>query len=123
MLNKSIREVTQNMHASLEKLMHVDEIMNGNLTYVQYQKMMLTNYLVTSKYEQQLINAISTETALKLDLHKRVKLNTLRKDLSEINIHPQELKKEAFAPNTAFALGCLYVLEGATLGGNIIVNQ
>lgn len=123
MLHKIIKEATQSLHSNLENLMFVDEIMNGELTFVQYKNMMLTNYMITAKYEQQLINAIRPETALKLEIHKRVKIDALYKDLSELNITPEEVIKQEFKLDPDFAIGCLYVLEGATLGGNIIANK
>lgn len=123
MLNKIIKEETQSLHSNLEKLMHVEEIMNGELTYLKYQDMMVTNYIITAKYQQQLLSALTPETALKLEIHKRVKVNALQKDLAEIKVYPEDLEKQEFNLDPNFALGCLYVLEGASLGGNIIVNK
>jgi len=124
MLQKLIKEATQDMHSSLEGLMHVEEIMNGVLSYRQYKRMLVINYLVATEYEPQLIVFIDPITATRLQLHQRIKLDALLKDLIEAEINPADLKKEAgFIIDSKNALGCLYVLEGATLGGNIIVKK
>lgn len=50
----------------------------------------------------------------------RRKLPLLRADLRALGIEPCETAPEARIPDAAHALGALYVLEGATLGGRII---
>jgi heme oxygenase len=124
MLQKLIKEATQDMHSSLEHVMHVEEIMNGGLTHQQYKRMLVINYLVAAEYEPQLIACIDSATAIRLRLLQRIKLEALLKDLQEVAINPADLKKEAgFIIDSKNALGCLYVLEGATLGGNVIVGK
>jgi len=124
MLHKLIKEETQNLHSALEKLMYVEEIMNGELDYEQYKRMLAINYLIAAEYEPQLLKYLNARIALRLEMHKRIKLAALVRDLREVDIDPDDLKKEtSFKPDKEHALGCLYVLEGATLGGNVIVKK
>jgi len=124
MLHKKIKDATQTLHTELEELMYVKEIMAGNLTYRQYARMLEINYLITAEYEQQLIKSLDCNIALRLDIHKRIKLEALLKDLSEVKIAPGVLKEKAHIKlDPEYALGCLYVLESATLGGNVVVTK
>jgi len=112
------------LHAQLEQLMFVDEIMNGKLSFSQYQSILITNYLITADYEPRLLEKIDSPAFLRLEIHKRLKLEALLKDLGEVKINPEDLKSTTTnLSGSLHALGCLYVLEGATLGGNIIVQK
>ena len=124
MLHKLIKESTAMLHAQLEQLMFVDEIMNGKLSFPKYKDILITNYLITAEYEPRLLEKIDSSALLRLEIHKRLKLDALLKDLADVEIKADDLKSttgKLFGP--AHALGCLYVLEGATLGGNIIARK
>ena len=124
MLHQLIRESTKFQHADLEDLMYVEEIMNGSLGYEQYKHMLITNYLITAEYETQLLQNLDSGIAMRLDVHKRIKIEALLKDIGEVNLDINDFKiTTGFVTDSEHALGCLYVLEGATLGGNMIVKK
>ena len=126
MIQELLKKETKDLHAEVERIMYTKEIMEGSLSRVQYQHLIITNYRVIHCYEQALMNAMTPELADRLQMHKRSKINALTKDLQELGIeshpltiHPAPLKML----NDDFLLGCLYVFEGATLGGNFIYKK
>jgi len=126
MLQKYLKEATQNNHAELEQLMFADQIMNGTLTLPQYKKIVATNYLVHNLLEEHLLTTLVPEIAAKLKIGARRKLASLKADISELKMNIPWAKFDtpsiAFE-NEASILGALYVLEGSTLGGSIIVKK
>jgi heme oxygenase len=126
MLQKILKEATQNNHAELEKLMFADQIMNGTLTIYQYKQIVTTNYLVHKLLEEYLITALRPETADKLNMESRRKLDSLTADINGLKMiipsHKFDTHNIIFE-NDASILGALYVLEGSTLGGNVIVKK
>jgi heme oxygenase len=132
MLHEILKEATRSRHEELEKWMFVDEIMNGSLSMEQYKTILSTNYQVHALLEDRLFGAADQHTAERLDLAQRRKLPALLLDLGEASMDPRELTRNPEnipfrSPDGNFdnaaVLGALYVLEGATLGGNVIVRQ
>lgn len=122
-LQQTIKEVTKKHHTLLENLMFVNEIMNGTLTLHQYKQLILTNYLVHLRFEDNLFSSLSPVTANRLNISARKKLPSLVADIVEqhISIKPDEIYNTDLSfEDEAATLGALYVLEGATLGGNVI---
>lgn len=126
MLQQTLKEATKNKHTALEQLMFVQQIMEGTLSIGQYTQILSTNYLVHYQFENKLHNLVSADNAHTLELDKRQKTTLLKNDLLEINAVLPDCATDKFlihVDNEAAALGALYVLEGATLGGNIIVKK
>ncbi|MCZ4222658.1 biliverdin-producing heme oxygenase [Pedobacter rhodius] len=125
MIANLLRTETADKHKELETLMFVNEIMNNSLRITEYKKLLTVNYLIHQKLENKLANMLDTDVAEKLQMNTRFKLAALEKDLDYWKIDPFTLPGldfELFLPekNNAAVLGALYVLEGATLGGNVI---
>ncbi|SDF75929.1 Heme oxygenase [Pedobacter terrae] len=125
MIANLLRTETAQNHKTLESLMFVNEIMNNSLSIDQYKKLLTINYIIHQRLENELANMLDAAIAEQLEMKDRLKLNALTKDLDYWNINSltlPELAFELFVPkkNTAEVLGALYVLEGATLGGNVI---
>ncbi len=125
MIANLLRTETAENHKTLESLMFVNEIMNNSLSIDQYKKLLTINYIIHQRLENELANMLDSAIAAQLEMKDRLKLNALTKDLDYWNINSltlPELAFELFVPekNTAEVLGALYVLEGATLGGNVI---
>jgi heme oxygenase len=126
MLQETLKQATKHNHDELEQLMFVHEIMSGSLSVQQYKQILTTNYLVHKAVEQKLVNGVSADLAENLDLEHRNKLAALEADMLEMdlpltddhtNLPPIDFESEAAI------LGALYVLEGATLGGSVIVKR
>lgn len=128
MLHEKIKHATAGLHNQLEQNMFVGQIMDGSLTFEQYQTILLSNYGLHLVVEGFLFGALSSELQQKLDIINRIKLPALLKDLEEINMSMSS-DLEGPPPNyidlssDAAILGAMYVLEGATLGGNVIVKR
>lgn len=125
MIANILRAETAENHKALESLMFVNEIMNNSLSIENYKKLLTINYIIHQKLENKLANMLDAETANKLQMNSRLKLAALEKDLEYWKIDSltlPELNFELFVPekDNAAVLGALYVLEGATLGGNMI---
>lgn len=127
MLQEILKQATSNQHDQLEQLMFVDKIMNGSLSIEDYKQILLTNYIVHASLEQALYENLDSSLQLELQINKRIKLAVLEQDLQELNIAQPEIKPDKnsiqIPQNNAAVLGAMYVLEGATLGGNVIVKR
>lgn len=125
MIANLLRTETAENHKKLESLMFVNEIMNNSLSIEQYKKLLTVNYTIHQKLENALANMLDADIAAALEMNSRLKLSALEKDLNYWGIDSLTLPGldfELYLPqkNTAEVLGALYVLEGATLGGNVI---
>ncbi len=125
MIANLLRTETAENHKTLESLMFVNEIMNNSLSIEQYKKLLTVNYIIHQKLENNLANMLDADIAAALEMNSRLKLSALEKDLNYWGIDSLTLPGldfELYLPqkNTAEVLGALYVLEGATLGGNVI---
>ena len=126
MLHETLKSATKQNHDNLEQLMFVNNIMNGTLTLQQYKQILTTNYLVHKNFEAFLFDNLSPEIAQQLNIAHRKKLPALIADMEALNIELPILANEeefSFEKNDASILGALYVLEGATLGGSVIVKR
>jgi heme oxygenase len=117
MLHETLKQATRANHDQLEQLMYVNDIMSGTLTAAQYKQILITNYLVHKAFESGLFSSLSGGIAQQLDLPRREKLTALQKDIAEL------AEDITFGPTDAEILGAMYVLEGATLGGSVIVKR
>ena len=125
MIAELLRTKTADKHKELESMMFVNDIMDNSLSVDNYKKLLTINYIIHQKLENRLANMLENNLAQKLEMNSRFKLQALEKDLEYWHIDSLTLPAldfELFIPdqNTASILGALYVLEGATLGGNVI---
>lgn len=122
MLQKVLKEATQIKHAQLETLMHVDKIINGTLNPQHYRQILTINYKVHQLLEAPLFAALSRPMANAIYLPQRLKLPALQKDMEEAGLSVENFFTTPLFDNMsdAYIMGALYVLEGATLGGNVI---
>lgn len=129
MLQEILKSATKAHHDELENLMFVNEIMNKTLTLEQYKTLLATNYIVHSAIESKLHKALDEDIKAQLNIKNRDKLSALKQDLAEMGIKKEDLDalQVDFADwdesNNASSLGAMYVLEGATLGGNVIQKK
>ena len=128
MIANLLRTHTSDKHNELESLMFVNEIMNGSLSIPDFKKLLTVNYIIHHKLEKKLADMLDADIFEKLQMPTRFKLTALEKDLDYWAVDPlflPDLDFELFVlqKNIAEVLGALYVLEGATLGGNVIKKQ
>jgi heme oxygenase len=126
MLQDKLKSATKDNHDTLEELMYVHQIMDGTLSLFHYKQILTTNYLVHKHFEHQLTNGLCPKLSIELDIEHRQKLAALERDLQELAMVVRDNEpdiKFRLDKTDACALGALYVLEGATLGGNVIVKR
>ncbi len=128
MLQELLKTQTASLHEQLEQLLYVNDIMQRKLNVQQYQKLLISNYLIHQRYENAILEKIDGETAKNIMVSSRKKLAALELDLMNADIKPTAVENLITTaidqiPNSAFAMGALYVLEGATLGGSVILKQ
>jgi heme oxygenase len=128
MLQEKLKAQTAELHTELEKIMFVGEIMQRTLTPNQYQQILLSNYLIHRDYEQKIHEQLTPQNAQALQISERMKLEALSKDLKAAGLDIGVVTSKTISalkdiPNEAFAMGAMYVLEGATLGGSVIAKQ
>lgn len=127
MLQELLKEATRPHHDRLEQLMFVNQIMDGSLSAQQYQKLLITNYLSHLYFEDYIFSHLSPHLRNELNIDERVKLPALLKDVEELLIAIPQMPGDAdiipVANDDASLLGAMYVLEGATLGGHVIVKR
>lgn len=125
LLSEVLKEKTKANHDRLEAQMYVKEIFAGTLTCSQYCDLMQINYAATVAIEDDIFSALSDDLQSRLRIETRRKKSALEEDLKALDIQNfliDNFPKPLYA-NIAQALGGMYVMEGATLGGNVIARQ
>jgi heme oxygenase len=121
----ALRRATEHDHARLEADLGLVE---RSLTGERYRRVLEALRGYHAAVEEPL-RAIPGVSALALDLDRRRKLALLDRDLGALGLDERALAEIPVASGAAVprsvgeALGCLYVLEGATLGGQIISRR
>jgi heme oxygenase len=116
------KEATRSAHAAIEGLVPLMDPQLDRLRYCAYLERALGYYLPV---EEELFTIEGLETALP-DAARREKVSQLRRDLEILGSSPSRVSECNELPpltSVAEALGCLYVLEGSTLGGSLIARH
>lgn len=126
MIAQKLKEDTALLHSVVEKEMFADEIFNKTLTLAQYKQLITTNYIFHALLENKIFETLSEDIQAVLNIAGRRKLPALLADINELQITvPFDFTSIAVTDisDNDTALGALYVMEGATLGGNVIVKH
>lgn len=118
---EALKQATQAAHTQLEALVDAKALLDGSLGLEGYARLILGNYHWHQLIEPALLAAFADDDDF--DYRPRRKLPALEADLACLGLHPQRLRAELSPPEPASqaqALGLLYVIEGATLGGSVI---
>ena len=114
-----LKSATRQQHEAAESLVNFDAAIGDPLSY---RRLLEKFYGFYAPLEQHLLRVAGLEKAVP-DLASRMKAHLLREDLKDLGGDALILPLCQSLPpleNVAEALGCLYVLEGATLGGQIL---
>ncbi|MGE6396430.1 biliverdin-producing heme oxygenase [Chryseobacterium scophthalmum] len=123
MVSEYLKKNTAEYHDAAEKLFNSEKIFNKTFTLEDYKKIINTNYLMLLHSENKIFNNLSERFSEKLQLDQRVKLPLIEKDLSSLALENQIASQDFELANEHEALGAMYVIEGSTLGGNVIAKQ
>lgn len=122
---KHLKVATSNRHAALERRL---PLLDPNLSIAGYQQLIQWLFGFYASLETQLM-AIPSWDNIGLDYRPRQKTPRLRQDLlvlGDTEATIAALPRCKHLPplmNEAQLWGCLYVIEGATLGGQIIIKH
>lgn len=119
MILKKLKESTRDQHDDLESTV---DVMNQTFTIEDYKTLMSKFYRFYAAMEPELAK-LDWET-IGYDFDERQKLGKLENDLRNLGLEPSEVSNGwndiPKVDNLAKALGAAYVIEGATLGGQLI---
>lgn len=119
-----VKSTTKEQHLKVEKLLS-KKLFSSDLLPVNYYELLQAFYFAYQDFENQIYSFSLTKDFL---IH-RSKLIFLEKDLSHLRSdfdipHHFKIPQESLImQNAEEALGVLYVTEGATLGGKIILEN
>ncbi|MCB0168098.1 MAG: biliverdin-producing heme oxygenase [Anaerolineae bacterium] len=118
-----LKDETAGRHRVVEQLARADRILDHTLTLAQYSRLIVANYAIHQLIEPQLLPLFSPPWVDRLQLAQRSRLTALQYDLAQLNLNPPGFPQLTYLIQTIpQALGALYVLEGATLGGAVILK-
>jgi heme oxygenase len=116
-----LKQETQSLHQQLEQRV---DVMHHLQSVAAYQELLIAFYGYYAPLEEVLERV--DWRGVGLHWPERRKVNKLDLDLQRLGIDSSKLprcEQLPAIPNLESALGCLYVLEGATLGGQIIQKE
>lgn len=122
-LSEYLKLNTNQFHDGVEAKFESQKIFDKSYTLNDYRQILWLNYLFHLHYENKAFAAVSEETSKALDLESRRKLHLLEIDLRNLDMEGVEVSEEIEVKNEAEAFGILYVMEGSSLGGNVIKKQ
>lgn len=121
MISVFLKEQTKQQHDDTETKLQSQKIFDKSYTLEDYKKLLIHNYQLINRYEPQIQDQLKNYPELKLEL--RSKIEALKTDLNHLNIETNAEAPTQNLENEAEAFGALYVMEGSTLGGNVIAKQ
>lgn len=122
-LSEYLKENTRQFHDDVEAKFQSQKIFDKSYTLNDYRQILWFNYLFHLNFENKIFEAINEETAKELDLEARRKNHLLEIDLKGLEMESAEPSEDISIKNEAEAFGVLYVMEGSSLGGNVIKKQ
>lgn len=122
MILDRLKTETAEAHDRVEALAASNRIMDGSFSPEEYKQLVARNYILHAAYEHVLEKAVTQLGIHELQYSERQKLPLLRSDLHDMGV---PLPEVSLVPSLQLdtpeqVLGCMYVLEGSTLGGSVI---
>lgn len=117
MLMSRLKQATLDRHREVEALMPVTQ---PTLSRAAYARLLGQLQAVTQPLEARLLTLPLPPA---FELHLRVKAPLLARDLDHLPLVPPVTPAVPQLPGVPEGLGALYVLEGATLGGQVITRH
>ncbi len=116
-----LKQETLPLHEQIEQRV---DVLNRLTSVASYRELLIAFYGYYAPLEQALEKF--AWHAIGLDWDERRKVPKLETDLQRLGTEPASIARCQLLPalpDPASALGCLYVIEGATLGGQIIHKE
>ena len=123
MISERLKSETRHLHDLTEAKFNSSKIFEGSFGIEDYRKLLVYNYFLLKNFEDAVFAQIPAVIAEKLDLEKRRKLPLILHDFEALGMAVPNLPISIEVENEAEAWGIFYVMEGSTLGGNMIAKQ
>lgn len=123
MVSEYLKQHTAEYHDAAEALFNSRKIFSKTFTLKDYKKIIGTNYLMLLHAEERIFRRLSGTLGDTLQLEERKKLPLIEKDLAGLTIESRTVSGGPEFTSEHEALGAMYVIEGSTLGGNVIARQ
>jgi len=123
MINQRLREETKDSHNRVEEIGYGKAIMSRTLTLDNYKDLIAKQYVAHKLLEPQIHSNTELSNNHELQLSNREKISLIIKDLEDLGVNINDIDtniENIKLDTTEAALGALYVIEGSTLGGDII---
>lgn len=120
MLSDYLKQNTRHQHDLLEEKFNSKKIFEKAYALEDYKRLIALNYQFLLNYEEKINDAISEGFKDEIRQELRSKLPWIKKDANLLGIDLQENLEVEKINSEAEAIGMLYVIEGASLGGNVI---
>lgn len=123
MITERLKTETAQLHKETEEVSFGAKIMSGTLTPAEYAVIIEKNYILHALVEKALKDYTALNNVEGLDIADRYKTDSLIADMSLLGKELPSLPNANITINSLEeALGMMYVLEGATLGGAYILK-
>lgn len=125
MILKILKEETSALHDQVEEAMNSQRIMESNFSRDEYVVLLQKLRAAHMALEPAVLEFDNIRNHPELNARQRLsKLEALNTDLAQLNAEPNPQQvKLAQLDNIYEAWGALYVLEGSSLGGAMILKQ
>lgn len=123
-----LKEKTAGQHKKAEENDFAHALMDNSMTLSKYTMYLQKWYGFYQPLESHIVDR-QEWTQYQFDFRARIKLPLIEQDLTSLGLTKAEIKGLPMCTNlpqvSKFSqiLGCLYVLEGSTLGGQFIMNK
>lgn len=120
---QELRSATAPYHLQLEKNKYAKAIVGTGVTLEDYAAYLIKMYGVVFSFEQKVYPLLAD---IFDDLDTRLKSKLILEDLASLNIPTEQIPTiephdlERFAIDIPSAIGAMYVMEGSTLGNNML---
>lgn len=126
-VRSALREATREVHERLHQHPNFAALLDGTLTVTSYRRLLARLYGFHRPYEDVLLS-LPSQWWHGLNPEPRRRAYRLAEDLAALGLTSSELSALPFVPPPAIEcceelLGCLYVREGATLGGRVLARR
>lgn len=123
MISEILKIQTKELHDRVEQKFNSAKIFEDNYTPTDYRKLLTYNYLFLRSYEKPVFQLLAPRFSDRLMLNERRKIHLFEKEKHYISVEEDSSAAGVQIANEAEALGVLYVMEGSTLGGNMIAKK
>ncbi|SFJ03853.1 Heme oxygenase [Kaistella treverensis] len=123
MISEKLKYGTRHLHDLTEEKFNSTKIFEGTFDLNDYRKLLFYNYEMLNSFENEVFNFIPAKAADFLNLESRRKVKLAETDMMELGVPLPPERNLASVKNLAEAFGIFYVMEGSTLGGNMIAKH